>query len=503
MRCLTTLPHFDPRYKAPARCGSYIAARIAVWSRSAFNGLLAASLILAICAAPSASAYGAGGPSRPATPAQGSSGRKTVIEVRTSPGVYLPGPTFRTQVFSTKPVTPRVPELQQQSIEQTLLRNDPRLKLAPTAADTSIDFTITDLAVSPGVETRTRQEYRKTGEMTVTDPETGVSRTEDQYSYVDVPYRALVIEGRMSVKCEVTDVATGILLYSDRFDALYSDAREVGAGPGTPSVDDLNFVYRKLTDNIADRILAQLCPRVYSEIVALPSGKLKEASKLMESGLWSEALTLLSSMSAFKDPKDDAYRFYSIGVAHEALAYKALDPFEKKLQLERAVDNYRRAAELKPNENMFWAPKYRAEFVLWQTNGLVAQVELFEEAKRPGSQAATSPGQIAAGNRDLFRQIRNRMRSGPMLITNQTVVEWVKSGRSLDYITASIKHAPRTQFDLSAAEVLKLRREGVNNSVLKAMAESQHGRRSGFGGRTRAVITALSLLWWLPFLFGR
>ena len=68
-----------------------------------------------------------------------------------------------------------MPELLQQSIEQTLLRNDPRLKVASTAADTSIDFTITDLAVSPGVETRTRQEYRKTGEMTVTDPETGVT----------------------------------------------------------------------------------------------------------------------------------------------------------------------------------------------------------------------------------------------------------------------------------------------------------------------------------------
>ena len=95
------------------------------------------------------------------------------------------------------------------------------------------------------------------------------------------------------------------------------------------------------------------------------------------------------------------------------------------------------------------------------------------------------------------------MPAAPMLIDNQTVVQWVKSGRSSDYIIASIKHAARTQFDLSAAEVLKLRREGVNNSVLKAMAEAQQGRRPGFGGRTNAVITAVTLLWWLPFLFGR
>lgn len=503
MRSTITLPHFNARYKVPASRASYIAARIAAWSRSAPYGLLAAYLILGTCAAPSVSAYGAGDPSRPATPAQGSSGRKTVIEVRTSPGVYLPGPTFKTQVTSTKSVTDRVPELLQQSIEQTLLRNDPRLRVAQTAADTSIACTITDLALSPGVETRTRLEYQQTGLTTVTDPETGATRIEPQYTYVDVPYRALVFEARMSVKCEVTDVATGILLYSDRFDAVYTDAREVGADASAASVDDLNIAYLKLTDTAAGLILAQLCPRVYPEIVALPSGKLKETSKLMESGLWSEALTLLSSMPAFKDPKDDAYRFYNIGVAHEALAYKATEHFDKKRHLERAVDNYRRAAELKPNENIFWAPKNRAEFVLWQTSGLVAQVEVFEEAKKPGSKAATSPDRIAAGNTGLFRQTRSRMQSGPMLIDNQTVVQWVKSGRSSDYVTASIKHAPGTRFDLSAVEVLKLRRDGVNNRVLKAMAEAQQGRRPGFGGRTRAVITAVSLLWWLPFLLGR
>ena len=95
------------------------------------------------------------------------------------------------------------------------------------------------------------------------------------------------------------------------------------------------------------------------------------------------------------------------------------------------------------------------------------------------------------------------MLPGPMLINNQTVVEWVKAGRSSDYITASIKHAPGTRFDLSAAEVLKLRRDGVNNSVLKAMARAQQGRRTGFSDRATAVLTAVSLLWWLPFLFGR
>jgi hypothetical protein len=65
----------------------------------------------------------------------------------------------------------------------------------------------------------------------------------------------------MSVKCEVKDVATGILLYSDRFDAVYTNV-ETLAGPGAPSVDDLNIIYLKLADNAVGLILAQLSPRV-------------------------------------------------------------------------------------------------------------------------------------------------------------------------------------------------------------------------------------------------
>jgi len=85
-----------------------------------------------------------------------------------------------------------------------------------------------------------------------------------------------------------------------------------------------------------------------------------------------------------------------------------------------------------------------------------------------------------------------------MFIDNQTVVQWVKSGRSSDYIIASIKHAPATRFDLSEVERLKLRRDGVNSSVLKAMANAQEGPRPRVLGRV--LITAVSMLWLVPFV---
>jgi hypothetical protein len=451
----------------------------------------------------SVSAWEGGAPSPPSTTSQGSADRKAVIDVRTSAGVYLPGPTFNTQVTSLKAVSPRVTELIQQAIQETLVRNDPRLRFVSTAPDTLISCTITELDVTPGVEARTRPEYQKTGERIITDSATGAYRTEDVYGYVAVAYRALVLAGRMSVKCEVKDVATGIVLYSDRFDAVYSDAREVAVGWSNPSVDDLNAIYLKLADNAAGLILAVLSPRVSSEIVALPSGTLKETSKLLEAGLWREALDRLAGMPPFKDPQDDAYRLYSVGVAHEALAYKTQDLAEKKRQLELAADHYRRATQLKPRENAFWGPKNRAELSLWKATGLVAQSVAFEDAKKAGSKAVASGPDQVASTPDLFRQVSSKMPAPFGAINNQTVIQWVRSGRSADYIASSIKHAPRTQFDLSPAEVLKLRREGVSDRTLKAMKESQRGPRYGIRTRTRNIIIAASLLTWLPLLFIR
>jgi hypothetical protein len=100
-------------------------------------------------------------------------------------------------------------------------------------------------------------------------------------------------------------------------------------------------------------------------------------------------------------------------------------------------------------------------------------------------------------------QVRSKMPNPPTAITTQTVIQWVKSGYSADYILSSIKHAPQTQFDLSPAEVLKLRREGVSDKTLKAMKESQQGPRYGIQTRVWAIITAASMLLWLPFLFIR
>lgn len=141
MRSITEPSHFESRNTVPASRASYftdyvaayIATRIGAFSRSAPNALLAASLkhltilmtMLATCAVAPALTYRVGEPARRATPVQGSSSMKTVIDVRTSPPVYVPGPAIRVEVYSSNPLAPQVRERLQEGIEQVLLMNDP------------------------------------------------------------------------------------------------------------------------------------------------------------------------------------------------------------------------------------------------------------------------------------------------------------------------------------------------------------------------------------------
>jgi hypothetical protein len=139
--------------------------------------------------------------------------------------------------------------------------------------------------------------------MTVTDPETGATRTEDQYGYVDTPYRSLVLDARMSVKCEIEEAATGVILYSDSFDPVLTEARDVAYGPNSA---DQNAIYLRLAGNAAALILAQICPVGSSEVTDLPSGKLTDASMMLERRRWAEALQILASMRPFERATDDA-----------------------------------------------------------------------------------------------------------------------------------------------------------------------------------------------------
>jgi hypothetical protein len=88
--------------------------------------------------------------------------------------------------------------------------------------------------------------------------------------------------------------------------------------------------------------------------VYLARGKLDDANKLADAGLWSRMLESLEQMPPLPNQEDDAYRLYNIGVAYEALGYQADDPSTAKKFFDQAAISYGKATGNR-RRNISWS----------------------------------------------------------------------------------------------------------------------------------------------------
>jgi hypothetical protein len=68
-------------------------------------------------------------------------------------------------------------------------------------------------------------------------------------------------------------------------------------------------------------IQPRLLPTLEAIQIDLAEGKLSEGCSLGKSGRWNDALAFFLRVPVFPNPKDESYRLYNIGIAHEVLAY--------------------------------------------------------------------------------------------------------------------------------------------------------------------------------------
>ncbi len=95
--------------------------------------------------------------------------------------------------------------------------------------------------------------------------------------------------------------------------------------------------------------------------LARDKGPLEAGDKDAMAGLWQRALETFETAPQLPKREDDAYRLYDIGVAYEALAYKAEDPKSAMKFLDEAAINYGKAIDAKPGEKYFLEPQKRIE----------------------------------------------------------------------------------------------------------------------------------------------
>jgi hypothetical protein len=189
--------------------------------------------------------------------------------------------------------------------------------------------------------------------------------------------------------------------------------------------------------------------------VLLARGKLDDQNKLAEAGLWDRLLEPLETMTPLPTPEEDAYRLYNIGVAYEALGYKAEDSKTARKFLDNAAIHYGKAIDANPGEKYFLEPQNRIQTALAHYRKLEGQAAT-AAASRSGGTPQSAPAPAAAEEGAL---------------TNDQVIALAKAGMDQQNLIATIKQASAVNFDFSVEGQLRLVQNGINGPVLAAMRE--------------------------------
>jgi hypothetical protein len=257
-----------------------------------------------------------------------------------------------------------------------------------------------------------------------------------------------------------------------------------------PTAGELRDV---LLSDVVSQIASRLVNTEESIEVLLARGKLDDANKLAENGLWSRNLETLETMEPFPGKEDDAYRLYNIGVAYEALAYGSEDSKAAQKYLQEAAINYGKAIDDKPGEKYFMQPQNRIDTAIAHYKTLRDQPKTVASADTSSSSSGdngksvsgstsgaaknTSPkstrttSSTGAGTTTVAKSMvpaPAKKASGPPL-TNDQVIQMVKAGLDEDNVIDTIRNAGSVNFDLSVDGQVKLAQNGVKGKILTAM----------------------------------
>ena len=360
-------------------------------------------------------------------------------------------------------------------LESELCSNDRRLRPEKEKPETIISCNITQLDAAGKFEIHTSQERRKIGERQKWNEEKKKNETEPIYEDVTVSRNYKFVSGVMNVSYQVIDKKSGAIIDASNIPAV-RDRTPYLDGNGAPSEDELK---QGMMKDVVKQIVHRLTPTIESVPVLLARGKLDDAGNLGKAGLWEKMLeNLEDKMQPFKDPKDDAYRVYDIGLAYEALAYKSEDLDTTKKLLQKAVENYSKALEMNPGEKYFHEPQTRIEAAANQYNKLKSQqsVELVQ-GPPIGSGGEQPPNRQGAGSKGLPPTTNKAL-------TNQSIIDLAKKGLDEAGLIATIKDASAVEFDLGAEAQGVLLENKVTSKVIASMRVKQDAQRKKPGSRT-------------------
>jgi hypothetical protein len=427
--------------------------------------------------------------------------KKTVKLQRKMPAtVHLPGPGFEVQVNAHDSGNADAARMLSDLLTTELQKYDRKLQVKPASPDEVIHCTIMTFQIPPPVSYIRNEVVMQKGRS------------------LEQPVQYYKVTGAVSVTYQAKDGQARVL-DSDGVTANYSQEFEAGTNQatgeslGSKVTNPFKRLAGKKTDEsygapspieLRQLLLSRAASQIASRLVntdetldiPLARGKLDEANNLAEKGLWERYLETLETMTPLPKTTEDAYRFYDIGVAYEALAYQSEDKNATAKFLEKAAISYGKAIDANPGEKFFAEPQNRIETAVSHYKRLqggatieartdVAPAGTTASSPAPASKSSTPGKSTSAGAGSRSAAVgttklpggaaskapsKTPANAAPAL-TNAQVIKMAKAGVDEDNIIATIHDATAVQFDLSPDGLVDLAANGVKGKIVSAMRE--------------------------------
>jgi hypothetical protein len=430
--------------------------------------------------------------------------KKVVLHRKLPAIVHLTSDSFNVRVTARDKEQADVAQSLSDILETELLRDNNRLHVDKNAPGVTISCSITHFEI-PKAQSFTRNELVLQKGHNLEQPKKFYKMS----GTLEVAYQAkdrsgkVLDSGNLQAKYskeyeEGTNQAADKSLATKVIDPVKRAAGRKTADSGPPTTTDIR---QDLIHQVVKQVAVSLVNTDENVEVYLARGKLSNADKIAESGLWTRYLEELETMAPLSNSKDDAYRLYNIGVANEALAYQSEDHAAARKFIQQAAINYGKAIDGKPDENYFLEPQKRIESAAAYYKRLEDRREgvslasstdstdsSANSASHGGSAKSTHTASSKKANTTTKSStqappvtnasIKQKETAGKPTLTNGKVIEMFKSGVDEDNIIATIRQSSNVQFDISPDGQIELAKNGVKGKILAAMRERANRARS-------------------------
>lgn len=309
-----------------------------------------------------------------------------------------------------------------------------------------------------------------------------------QFRPVEVMVKYRIVKMVLGISFRIIDGRNQRVLLADQVSRTHDQAYENGAG--APEGD---WLENQLMADAAAAVAARITPTIEKVGVLVPKGSMKDYVNFAVAGLWDRYLEGIERMPTRPNSRDESYRQYALGLAHEALAYGAQDSEIALRYLEQASVYYNAALVGNPKEENFVSAYQSSTFlkdlgvrvleplgapqVRFQPKTAMAPVERVRTALTQYQK--WSEMQSVASSKDLSAEGGPGSATPQAIFDNQSVIELSRARLSEDIIMKAIDDAPNPSFDLSTQGLIQLSQAKVSEKIirrLQALASPGPGR---------------------------